>query len=46
MAPISIRGVQKTYGKNAVVHGIDLEINSGEFVVILGPSRCGKSSIA
>ena len=31
MAPISIRGVKKSYGKNAVVHGVDLEIQSGEF---------------
>ncbi|MEL4069854.1 sn-glycerol-3-phosphate ABC transporter ATP-binding protein UgpC [Ochrobactrum sp. GPK 3] len=45
MAPISIRGVKKSYGKNAVVHGVDLEIKSGEFIVILGPSGCGKSTL-
>jgi sn-glycerol 3-phosphate transport system ATP-binding protein len=45
MAPISIRNVKKTYGKTAVVHGVDLEIASGEFIVILGPSGCGKSTL-
>ena len=45
MAPISIRNVKKSYGKNAVVHGVDLEIRSGEFIVILGPSGCGKSTL-
>ena len=45
MAPISIRDVRKSYGKTAVVHGVDLEIQSGEFIVILGPSGCGKSTL-
>jgi sn-glycerol 3-phosphate transport system ATP-binding protein len=45
MAPISIRGVKKSYGKTQVVHGVDLDIASGEFVVILGPSGCGKSTL-
>ena len=45
MADISIRNVKKDYGKNAVVHGVDLEIASGEFIVILGPSGCGKSTL-
>jgi len=45
MADIDIRGVRKAYGKNAVVHGVDLSIRSGEFVVVLGPSGCGKSTL-
>ncbi|MBP0573103.1 sn-glycerol-3-phosphate ABC transporter ATP-binding protein UgpC, partial [Mycobacterium tuberculosis] len=45
MSDISIRKVHKSYGRNAVVHGIDLEIANGEFVVILGPSGCGKSTL-
>ncbi len=45
MADISIRAVEKNYGRSAVVHGIDLDIASGEFVVILGPSGCGKSTL-
>jgi sn-glycerol 3-phosphate transport system ATP-binding protein len=42
---ISIRSVSKSYGRTAVVHGVDLDIGAGEFVVILGPSGCGKSTL-
>ena len=45
MADIAIRNVKKDYGKTAVVHGVDLDITSGEFIVILGPSGCGKSTL-
>jgi sn-glycerol 3-phosphate transport system ATP-binding protein len=45
MADISLRGVRKTFGKQEVVHGVDLEVASGSFVVILGPSGCGKSTL-
>lgn len=45
MANISIRDVRKSYGKTEVVHGVNLDITSGEFVVILGPSGCGKSTL-
>ena len=45
MANISIRDVRKTYGKDEVVHGVNLEIANGEFIVILGPSGCGKSTL-
>jgi multiple sugar transport system ATP-binding protein len=45
MAEVSLRNVVKAYGSNQVIHGIDLEINSGEFVVFVGPSGCGKSTL-
>ena len=45
MAEIALRGVRKCYGKTEVVHGVDLDIAHGEFVVILGPSGCGKSTL-
>ena len=45
MSDISIRNVDKRYGKTQVVHALDLEIRSREFVVILGPSGCGKSTL-
>ncbi|MFN8926232.1 MAG: ABC transporter ATP-binding protein [Rhodospirillales bacterium] len=44
MANVSLRSVVKRYGKQAVVHGIDLEIADGEFLVMVGPSGCGKST--
>ena len=45
MADISIRKVRKSYGKQEVVHGVDLDVADGAFVVILGPSGCGKSTL-
>ena len=45
MADVSLRGVRKSYGSLEVVHGVDLEIKSGEFVVFVGPSGCGKSTL-
>jgi multiple sugar transport system ATP-binding protein len=44
MASIEISGLIKRYGANQVVHGIDLSIGDGEFVVFVGPSGCGKST--
>ena len=45
MANITLKGVKKSYGKNAVVHGVDVDIADGEFIVIVGPSGCGKSTL-
>ena len=46
MAQVSLKGISKHYddGK-AVIHGVDLEIGDGEFVVFVGPSGCGKSTL-
>ncbi len=45
MARVSLRNVRKSYGEQQVIHGIDMEIADGEFIVILGPSGCGKSTL-
>jgi len=45
MASVDIRGVRKRYGDLEVIHGIDLEIEDGSFVVLLGPSGCGKTTL-
>ncbi|SMD15284.1 sn-glycerol-3-phosphate ABC transporter ATP-binding protein UgpC [Rhizobium sp. RU36D] len=44
MATIELEGLVKRYGKVQAVHGIDLSIKDGEFVVFVGPSGCGKST--
>ncbi|MGB0696229.1 MAG: ABC transporter ATP-binding protein [Rhodospirillaceae bacterium] len=45
MAGLTIRNVTKAYGDTQVMHGIDLDIEDGEFVVFVGPSGCGKSTL-
>ncbi|MGE4253551.1 MAG: ABC transporter ATP-binding protein, partial [Parvibaculaceae bacterium] len=45
MASVTVKKVVKTYGDVEVVHGIDLDIADGTFVVLLGPSGCGKSTL-
>ena len=45
MADISIRGLVKHYGQHPAVADVSLEIEDGEFLVLLGPSGCGKTSI-
>ncbi|KHF78340.1 Amino-acid ABC transporter ATP-binding protein [Acinetobacter sp. neg1] len=45
MTLLSIQHVQKFYKQSHILHGIDLEVQQGEVVVILGPSGCGKSTL-
>jgi len=46
MATLSFRNVKKTYAGNVpVIHGIDMDVKDGEFIVIVGPSGCGKSTL-
>ena len=45
MAQVHLRGVKKTYDKLEVIHGVDIDIKDGEFIVIVGPSGCGKSTL-
>ncbi|HEX5344965.1 MAG TPA: sn-glycerol-3-phosphate ABC transporter ATP-binding protein UgpC [Duganella sp.] len=45
MASVSLRNIVKHYDKTPVIHGIDLDIADGEFMVFVGPSGCGKSTL-
>lgn len=45
MASLTLTGLQKSYGDVAVLHGIDMSVQDGEFLVLVGPSGCGKSTL-
>src|SRR4051794_31482375 len=45
MASVEIRQVRKSFGALPIIHGLDLAIPSGEFMVLVGPSGCGKSTL-
>ncbi len=45
MAEVTIRDLRKSYGAIEVIHGLDIDIADGEFVVLVGPSGCGKSTL-
>src|ERR1700742_3002396 len=45
MASLTIRNLSKSFGSVPVLQGIDLEVKTGEFVVLVGPSGCGKSTL-
>jgi multiple sugar transport system ATP-binding protein len=45
MGQLALQGIRKSYGTTDVIHGIDLNVRDGEFLVFVGPSGCGKSTM-
>ena len=45
MSQVTVRDLRKSYGSTEVIHGVDVDIEDGEFVVLVGPSGCGKSTL-
>ncbi|MEO1018701.1 MAG: sn-glycerol-3-phosphate ABC transporter ATP-binding protein UgpC [Pseudomonadota bacterium] len=45
MAAVDVRKVDKFFGSTQVLHGVEIDIEDGEFVVLVGPSGCGKSTL-
>ncbi|MBU2513882.1 sn-glycerol-3-phosphate ABC transporter ATP-binding protein UgpC [bacterium] len=45
MASLSIKNVKKTFGSTEVLKGVSIQIESGEFLILVGPSGCGKSTL-
>ncbi len=45
MAEVRLRNVKKQFGETAVIKGVDLDVDDGQFCVFVGPSGCGKSTL-
>ncbi|OBZ97179.1 ABC transporter ATP-binding protein [Pararhizobium polonicum] len=45
MTSLELRQIQKNYGAYHALRGIDLDVEQGEFIVMVGPSGCGKSTL-
>src|SRR5271167_55710 len=45
MASVSISNVRKAFGATEILHGVSVDIQDGEFVILVGPSGCGKSTL-
>ncbi|MBP0484815.1 sn-glycerol-3-phosphate ABC transporter ATP-binding protein UgpC [Sagittula salina] len=45
MASLTLENVRKSFGPTEVIHGVDIDVKDGEFIVIVGPSGCGKSTL-
>ncbi|MGG5808020.1 ABC transporter ATP-binding protein [Falsiroseomonas sp. CW058] len=45
MAAVTVRQVRKSFGSTPILHGVDVDITDGQFVVLVGPSGCGKSTL-